>query len=95
MEKILQAILNGATGEEIAALPLPATYRAAYVRKEDQTMWDGVPSNEKDPRKSIHIGQVDLPELAADEVVIAVMASSINLTPSGPAFLSPSVPLAH
>jgi len=78
MEKILQAILNGATGEEIAAIPLPATYRAAYVRKEDQTMWDGVPSNEKDPRKSIHIGQVDLPELAADEVVIAVMASSIN-----------------
>ena len=78
MEKILQAILNGATGEEIAALPLPATYRAAYVRKDDQTMWDGVPSNEKDPRKSIHIGQVDLPELAADEVVIAVMASSIN-----------------
>ena len=78
MEKILQAILNGATGEEIAALPLPTTYRAAYVRKEDQTMWDGVPSNEKDPRKSIHIGEVPMPELAADEVVIAVMASSIN-----------------
>ncbi len=78
MEKILQAILNGATGEEIAGLPLPTTYRAAYVRKEDQTMWDGVPSNEKDPRKSIHIGEVPMPELAADEVVIAVMASSIN-----------------
>jgi crotonyl-CoA reductase len=63
MEKILQAILNGATGEEIAALPLPATYRAAYVRKEDQTMWEGVPSNEKDPRKSIHIGAVSYTHL--------------------------------
>jgi len=78
MEHILQAILNGATGEEIAALPLPDTYRAAIVRKEDQTMWEGVPSNEKDPRKSIHISQVPIPELAPDEVVVAVMASSIN-----------------
>ena len=78
MEHILQAILNGATGEEIAALPLPDTYRAAIVRKEEQTMWEGIPSNEKDPRKSIHISQVPIPELAPDEVVVAVMASSIN-----------------
>lgn len=78
MEKILQAILNGASGEELAAIPLPSTYRAAFVRKEDEKMWDGVPSNEKDPRKSIHVGEVSLPELAPDEAVIAVMASSIN-----------------
>ena len=78
MEKILEAIMNGASGEEIAALPLPATYRAAVVRKEDQNMFDGVPSHEKDPRKSIHIQEVPMPELAPDEVVVAVMASSIN-----------------
>ena len=78
MEKILQAILNGASGEELAAIPLPTTYRAAMVRKQDEKMWEGVPSNEKDPRKSIHLGEVPLPELAPDEVVVAVMASSIN-----------------
>jgi crotonyl-CoA reductase len=78
MDKILQAIMNGASGEELAAIPLPDTYRAAFVRKQDENMWDGVPTEQKDPRKSLHIGQVPLPELAPDEVVIAVMASSIN-----------------
>mgnify|MGYP002654412299 FL=1 len=78
MEKILQAILNGASGEELAAIPLPTTYRAAIIRKEDQKMFEGVPSNEKDPRKSIHIAEVPVPEMAPDEVVIAVMASSMN-----------------
>jgi len=78
MDQILQAILNGASGEELAAIPLPTTYRAAFVRKEDQNMWDGIPSEQKDPRKSLHIGEVPLPEIAPDEVVVAVMASSIN-----------------
>jgi len=78
MEKILNAILNGASGEELAAIPLPDTFRAAIVRKDEQNMWDGIPSEQKDPRKSIHITDVPLPELAPDEVVVAVMASSIN-----------------
>jgi hypothetical protein len=78
MEKILQAILNGASGEELAAIPLPTTYRAAIVRKEDEKMWEGIASADKDPRKSIHIAEVPVPEMAPDEVVIAVMASSIN-----------------
>ena len=78
MDKILQAIMNGASGEELAAIPLPATYRAAHLRKDEQTMFDGMPSEQKDPRKSIHVGEVPVPELAPDEVIIAVMASSIN-----------------
>ncbi len=70
--------MNGASGEELAAIPLPSTYRAAFVRKQDEKMFDGLPSHEKDPRKSVHIAEVPLPEMAPDEVVIAVMASSIN-----------------
>ena len=70
--------MNGASGEELAAIPLPATYRAAHLRKDEQTMFDGMPSEQKDPRKSIHVGEVPVPELAPDEVIIAVMASSIN-----------------
>ena len=78
MDKILAAILNGAPAEEFAALPIPATYRAAFVRKDEQEMWKGIPSEQKDPRKSLHIGEVPVPELAPDEAIIAVMASSIN-----------------
>src|SRR5579871_6115784 len=78
MERFLEAILAGASGEELAALPLPDHYRAAYVRREDTGMFEGIPSKEKDPRKSIHIGDVDVPEMAPDECFVAVMASAIN-----------------
>ena len=62
MEKILEAIQNGASGDQLASIPLPTSYRAAHVRKEDEKMWEGIPSNEKDPRKSLRIGEVPLPE---------------------------------
>jgi len=76
--EILQAALAGATGDELSALPMPATYRAAFVRREDASMFEGMPSEQKDPRKSLHVGEVALPELAPDEAYVAVMASSIN-----------------
>ncbi len=41
-------------------------------------MFEGVDSWDKDPRKSLHVDEVATPELAPDEVYIAVMASSIN-----------------
>ena len=41
-------------------------------------MWDGVESEDKDPRKSLHVGEIPTPEIAPDEVYLAVMASSIN-----------------
>ena len=78
MHKILDAIQAGASGDELANLALPESYRAAYVRREDMSMFEGVTSADKDPRKSLHIGEVATPELAPDEAVVAVMASSIN-----------------
>jgi crotonyl-CoA reductase len=78
MEQILEAIRSDASGEELAALPIPDHYRAAHVRRAEQEMWEGVPSEQKDPRKSLHISDVPTPELAPDEVYLAVMASSIN-----------------
>jgi crotonyl-CoA reductase len=77
MQEILQAIQEGA-GAGIGDLPIPESYRAAHVLRSEQEMWDGVPSEDKDPRKSLHIGEVPTPELAPDEAYIAVMASSIN-----------------
>ncbi len=78
MQAIRTAVLEGASGDDLAGLPLPAAFRAAVVRADEQEMFEGVPSPDKDPRKSIHIDDVELPELAPDEVFIAVMASSIN-----------------
>jgi crotonyl-CoA reductase len=78
MYAIRQAILGGATGAEIQAIPLPETFRAAYVLRDESGMFEGVASEDKDPRKSLHVGEVPLPELAPDEAVVAVMASAIN-----------------
>jgi crotonyl-CoA reductase len=78
VHEILSAALAGATGEELSALPMPESYRAAYVRREDADMFEGVESSAKDPRASIRVGEVPVPELAPDEAYVAVMASSIN-----------------
>jgi crotonyl-CoA reductase len=78
MRQILEAIQSGASGEEIGALPLPESYRGALVRRDEVGMFEGLDSSEKDPRKSLHVEDVPLPELAPDEAYVAVMASSIN-----------------
>ena len=78
MREIAEAILAGAGSEEIGALPIPESYRAAYVKRDEIAMFEGVESRDKDPRLSLHVGEVETPELAPDEVYLAVMASSIN-----------------
>jgi crotonyl-CoA reductase len=78
MQEILDAIQSDASGEDIANLAIPESYRAAHVLREEQTMWDGYESADKDPRKTLHVDEVATPELAPDEVYLAVMASSIN-----------------
>jgi crotonyl-CoA reductase len=78
MQHILEAILAGAPGADLAALPIPDHYRGVYVSRDETSMWDGVASKDKDPRKSLHVGEVPTPNLAPDEAYVAVMASSIN-----------------
>ena len=78
MQHILDAIESNASAAEFAGLVVPESYRAVHVLKDEQEMWKGVASKDKDPRKSLHVGEVPTPELAPDEVYLAVMASSIN-----------------
>ena len=78
MNEILDAVRAGASGATLSELAMPDTTRAVFVRREDQHMFDDVASEEKDPRRSLHVDEVALPELAPDEVFVAVMASSIN-----------------
>jgi len=77
-DAIRTAILEGAPGEDIAAIEVPQSFRAALVRADEQEMFAGLDSAEKDPRKSTHVEEVALPELAPDEVYLGVMASAIN-----------------
>jgi len=79
VQQIRDAILAGDTsGEEFAAIALPESYRAVTVRKGEVDMFDGLESRDKDPRKSLHIDDVPVPELGPLEALVAVMASAIN-----------------
>ena len=89
IDAIRTAILEGAPGDDLAALPLPAAFRGAVVRADEQTMFDGMPSEEKDPRVSLHVDEVAMPELAPDEAYVAVMASSINFNTVWSAIFEP------
>ncbi|OXM71444.1 MULTISPECIES: crotonyl-CoA carboxylase/reductase [Amycolatopsis] len=74
---IRDAILTGETAE-VGALPVPEAYRGVTVHADEVAMFDGIPSRDKDPRKSLHVDEVPTPEPGPGEALIAVMASAIN-----------------
>jgi crotonyl-CoA reductase len=72
---------NGPQGPDpaaVAAADVPDHYRAVTVHKDEVDMFAGVPSAEKDPRRSLHVEDVPTPELGPGEAIVAVMASAIN-----------------
>src|SRR3954451_16251807 len=89
LNAIRRAIVDGASPDDVAALPLPGSYRGAVVRAEEQEMFAGLASADKDPRKSLHLDEVPVPELAPDEALVAVMAASINFTTVCTSILEP------
>ncbi|MDO5628538.1 MAG: crotonyl-CoA carboxylase/reductase [Mobilicoccus sp.] len=79
MQEILDAIMSGdRTAETYSGLPLPESFKAVTVRKDEVDMFEGRASRDKDPRESLHLDEVPLPELAPGEALVAVMASSVN-----------------
>ena len=79
MKEILDAILSSdSQAADFAALPLPESYRAVTLHKDEEHMFDGLDTGEKDPRKSLHVDDVPVPELGLGEALIAVMASAVN-----------------
>jgi crotonyl-CoA reductase len=73
---LVEAVRAGAEPAELAARELPDRYRAAYLRRADEHIFDGVA--DKDVRRTLHVGEVPMPELAPDEVLVAVMAAAVN-----------------
>ncbi len=78
MQPLIDAIEGQASAAEFEELQVPESYRAITVHKDEAEMFADLPSREKDPRNSLHLDEVPVPELAAGEALIAVMASSIN-----------------
>jgi len=79
MNEIRAAVLSGtASSEDYAHLPLPDSYRAITVHADEVGMFEGQSTRDKDPRKSLHLDDVPLPELGPGEALVAVMASAIN-----------------
>jgi crotonyl-CoA reductase len=75
-DPMAEALLGGASPDQLARTALPEEYLAAHLRVEDVDMFTDI--DDKDVRKSLRVGRVAMPELAPDEVLVAVMASSIN-----------------
>jgi len=79
VQNILDAILAGDTAaEDFATIALPDSYKGITVHKDEVGMFEGMASRDKDPRKSLHLDDVPIPELAPGEALVAVMASAIN-----------------
>ncbi len=79
MQSLLEVALSpDATPADIEAAELPSSMRAAVVRADEIDMFEGMESSEKDPRRSLHVDEVDIPPLGPNEVLIAPMASALN-----------------
>jgi crotonyl-CoA reductase len=79
MKQILDTILAGdATPGDYASVSLPESYRGVTVREDEVGMFDGMSTRDKDPRASLHVDEVPVPEIAPGEALVAVMASAIN-----------------
>ncbi|GGS27346.1 crotonyl-CoA reductase [Streptomyces humidus] len=76
MDSLTEAVLGGAAPETLEKESLPAEYLAAHLRAEDVSVFDGMA--DRDVRRSLRVGPVPMPVLDVDEVLVAVMASSIN-----------------
>ncbi|MEV5570410.1 crotonyl-CoA carboxylase/reductase [Spirillospora sp. NPDC052269] len=87
MSDLLEAVRSGASGRELAEIDLPTRYRAAFTRKDEVGIFAG--QADKDVRRSMHVGEVEMPEIAPDECVVAVMSAAINFNTVWSAIFEP------
>ncbi|WP_117210421.1 crotonyl-CoA carboxylase/reductase [Allorhizocola rhizosphaerae] len=76
MDPLAEAVIAGAPPADLLSEKVPDHYVAAHLRAEDVGMFRG--REDKDVRASLRVGPVPMPELAPDEALVAVLASSIN-----------------
>lgn len=76
MDALIDAALAGAAPDELLRTPVPEDYTAAHIRQDDVGLLAG--DADKDVRRTLRVDRVPMPDLAPDEALVAVMASSIN-----------------
>jgi crotonyl-CoA reductase len=90
MKEVRDAIMSGqAKSADYANMSLPESMLAVTTHKDEIRMFDGLASEEKDPRKSLHLDEVPLPEVGPNEALVAVMATSINFNTVWSAIFEP------
>ena len=89
LQPIVDAIEARAGADAFLGLPVPQTFRAVTLHRDEEKMFEGVASAEKDPRKSLHVDEVPLPALGPGEALVAVMASAINFNTVWSAIFEP------
>lgn len=78
IEDIRNAADAGAGRQAFRDMVPPPTMRAAYVRREDVGLFGDLPWDQKDPRRSVHVGEVPTPRAGPGEALVAVMAAGLN-----------------
>ncbi|WP_084643675.1 crotonyl-CoA carboxylase/reductase [Actinoalloteichus hymeniacidonis] len=69
---------DDAEPDDFANVEIPEHYRGVGVLADETEMFVGVASEERSPAKSLHLQSVATPQPGPGEVLVAVMASSIN-----------------
>lgn len=64
--------------EDFANAKLPGSMKAVTVHRSEENMFDGLSFRERDPHRSLHMDEVAIPDVGPNEVLVAVMASSVN-----------------
>ena len=85
MSNVRDAILSEkATAKDYAGLPVPQSMLAITTHKDEVRMFDGLESDDKDPRRSLHLDEVAVPEVGPNEALLLCPA---NLAP--PSLVAP------
>ena len=62
VKEILDTILDpGSQPGDFGTLPLPESYSAVTLHRDEEHMFDGVDTGDRDPRKSLHVEEVPVP----------------------------------
>ncbi len=90
MKEILDTILDpGSQPADFAVLPLPESYRAVTLHRDEEHMFDGIHTRDRDPASPCTRGGGAGPELGPGEAIVAVMASAINYNTVWSSIFSP------
>ena len=93
VQQIADLVRSRAGRPEFESVGIPESFRALTIRREDEDHFAGAdPDADLDITETLRVEEVATPEIGADEVLVAVMASAINYNTVWSATFSPVSP---